>query len=506
MPNLNPSHLSLLKKLASDAAIYGLSSIVSRLLNYFLVPLYTAVFAAAAYGEVSVFYAYAAFLNVVYTFGLETTYFRFVTKDKPAQAQYFNLAISGILGLGALLSVPLWLGADPLAEFIGYPGHGQYVRYFAIILWVDALVAIPYARLRLEKKAKRFAALKTANILTNALLNLFFLYGCSGVLAGNFLPGLQPWAAAIYDPAQAIGYVFLANVLASVAQLPFFWAHWRGFGFTLGWGRLQPMLAYAYPLMFMGLAGIVNETIDRQVLKYWLPEGFYPGVDNDAAVGIYSACYKLSIFISLATQAFRYSAEPFFFAQGGDQNSPRLFAKVMKYFVIVLAVMYLAVGANVDFLANIFITRKEYHAGLGIVPVLLLANVLLGVYYNLTVWFKLTEKTEFGTWFSLAGAVVTVLANLLLVPLVGYMGSAIGHLACYLVLCGLCYFYGQKYYPIPYQVGSALGYLGLATLLMLPTYLWKTDSQWLNLALGSGLTLVFLAVVWVRERRELRLG
>jgi len=497
--------LNLLKKLASDTAIYGLSSIVSRLLNYFLVPLHTGFFLSSAYGEIGIFYANAAFFNVLYTFGMETTYFRYVTKDKTAQQQYFNTTFTCILVIGVVLSSGLWLLAGPIATLIEYPDHARYVQYFALIFLVDSLTAIPYARLRLENKAKRFAALKTLSIVLNVALNFFFLYFCDGVWANKFLPELRELVGLVYDPANAIGYVFLANLLANALQLPFLLDNFKGFSLTVNWAKVQPLLAYAYPLMLMGLAGMVNETIDRNLLKYWLPDNFYPGRSSDSAVGIYSACYKLSIFISLAIQAFRYSAEPFFFAQSADQKSPELFAKVMKYFVIVLAFMYVAVGANLDLLTSVFLRGKEYREGVVVVPILLLANVFLGIYYNLTIWFKLTGQTYFGTWFSAAGAVVTVVANILLIPILGYLGSAFGHLACYLTLCGLGYYYGQKHYPIPYRVKSAFGYLLLASLLILPAHYFKTGHQWADLGLGIGLTLIFPAVAWVVERKGLQL-
>jgi O-antigen/teichoic acid export membrane protein len=254
----------------------------------------------------------------------------------------------------------------------------------------------------------------------------------------------------------------------------------------------------------MGLAGMVNETLDRQLLKFWLPAGFYPGHDNDAAVGIYSAGYKLSIFISLAIQAFRYSAEPFFFAQSADKNSPPLFAKVMHYFVILLLGMGLAVVANLDWLGQVFLRGRAYRESLDMVPILLMANILLGVYYNLTVWFKITDRTQYGLWFTLAGAGVTVLANWLLIPQLGYFGSAWGHLLCYLTLCGLCYFYGQRFYPIPYRWGAALGYLLLALALGAAAWLVTTGHPAADFLLRNLAVLAFGAVVFWRERAGLR--
>ncbi|MCU0390681.1 MAG: oligosaccharide flippase family protein, partial [Thermoflexibacter sp.] len=398
--------MQILKKLASDTAYYGLSSIVGRVLNYLLVPFYTAVFLAKDYGIMSDFYAKAAIFNVIYLFGMETAYFRFASKKENTPQEIFQIAFSAIL-IGALFfSSLLIIFSQSLANLMQYPDRQIDIIIFALLFGIDAMVAIPFARLRQENKAKKFAFIKIVNILINIILNIFFLYFCHHILFNTdptniwaWFSSLKSWIAIIYYPEYALSYVFGINLIANILQLLFLRPVFKGFRFQLPNAQFKAMFFYAYPLLFTGLAGAINEVIDRDLLKYWLPEGFYAGKTNLDAVGIYSACYKLSIFISLAVQAFRYAGEPFFFAKAEDKNSPILFAKVMHYFVITLTFMYLAVSVNLDTL-QFFLRREEYREGINIVPFLLLANLFLGVYYNLTVWFKITDKTYFSVIFS----------------------------------------------------------------------------------------------------------
>lgn len=441
---------------------YGLSSILGRALNFLLVPLYTAMFAAAEYGVVSELYAYVAFLNILFTYGMETAYFRFANRPGTDRQALYSEVQSLLVVTSMLLSGLLVVLSGPLARLLDYPQYKHYIIWLALIVGVDAVVSVPFARLRLEGKAFKFAGVRLFNIVLVVVANVLFLKVFPEIMQGQYLPGLRPVIASIYDPDLGLGYVFLINLVANALYIPLLWREISTFRFRLYLERLRPMFRYAYPLMIMGLAGVVNEVIDRILLKHYLPEGLYPGLSNQAVVGIYSACYKLSIFMSLAIQAFRYAAEPFFFSQAQDKNSPATFALVMRGFVLTCALLFVGVSANLELFALLFLNKEEYWLGLPVVPVLLLANLFLGVYYNLTVWFKLTDRTHYGTYIGVGGAVITLVLNLLLIPVLGFMGSALATLACYFSMALASYLLGNRFYPIPYPVGALSGYLALA--------------------------------------------
>ncbi len=490
--------MSVAKKLASQTAVYGVSSIVGRVLTYLLVPLYTRAFAAAEYGVVTGLYAYVSFLNVVFTYGMETTYFRFANRPGTDRRALYDRTLSLLLVSSVGLSLLLTALARPLLGLLDIgPGHERYAYWVALILGLDAVAAIPFARLRLENRARKFAAVKMAGIVLNVVLNLFFIVLCPYLLTTG---GPHPFVRAVYDPGLGVGYVFLANLAASAFTLLLLAPELLDFRFRLGLGPLRPLLKYAYPLMLMGLAGMVNETLDRILLPKWLPAGFYPGQSSLTAVGIYGACYKLSIFMSLVIQAFRYAAEPFFFAQSTEKNSPATFALVLKWFTLCCAVIFVVISLNVEDFGALFLRRPEYRQGLAVVPVLLLANLFLGVYYNVSVWFKLTDKTYYGTYIGAGGAVLTIALNFLLIPVLGYMGSAIATLACYFMMAVLGWRLGERHFPVPYPVGRLGAWLGLAVALVavgwwVPVAAWGPRHAW-----HAGLSAAFVAVLYLVER------
>ena len=500
--------MSIAKKLASQTAIYGVSSIVGRVVNYLLVPVYTGHFAAAEYGIVTGLYAYVSFLNVVFTYGLETTFFRFANRPGEDRRTLYNRTLSLLLLSSAGLTALLMLLARPLLGLLRLPpGHDEYAIWVALILGLDAVAALPFARLRLENKARKFAAIRLANILLNVGLNLFFIVLCPAVLKsapGGVLAGLRPLVAAVYNPGLGVGYVFLANLAASALTLLLLARELLAFRFR--WpdlSFLRPLLAYALPLLLMGLAGMVNETLDRVMLPAWLPQGFYPGLSQLGAVGVYGACYKLSIFMSLIIQAFRYAAEPFFFAQSTEKNSPATFALVLKWFTLCCAFIFVGISLNLNWIGPLFLQRPEYLAGLGVVPILLLANLFLGVYYNLSVWFKLTDKTYFGTYIGAAGAVLTIALNFLLIPVLGYLGSAWATLACYFMMAALCWWLGERHFPVPYPVGRLLLWLlGAVALVGLGQAAGRGLPRGAGYALGLALPLLFAAAVYGVEARR----
>jgi O-antigen/teichoic acid export membrane protein len=493
--------MSIAKRLASQTAVYGISSIVGRVLSYLLVPVYTARFAAAQYGIVTGLYAYVSFLNVVFTYGMETTYFRFANRPGTDRRQLYDQVMSMLLVSTVLLTALLMWQAPVLLRLLELPPSSErYASWIALILGMDALAAIPFARLRLENKARKFAGIRLANILLYVALNLFFIVFCPDVLAGKYLTGLQPLVEQVYNPNTGVGYVFLSNLIASFLTLGLLGRELTDFRFRISLEPLRPLLKYAYPIMLMGLAGMVNETLDRILLPKWLPDNFYPGQSSLTAVGIYGACYKLSIFMQLVTQAFKYAAEPFFFAQSTEKNSPRVFAMVLKWFTLSCALIFVVVSVNVEDFGRMFLHRAEYLEGLIVVPVLLLANLFLGVYWNLSVWFKLTDKTYYGTYIGFGGAVLTIALNFLLIPVLGYMGSALATLACYFTMAAVCWWLGNHHFPVPYPVVRLLTWIGLAAGVVALAWYVPVAEYWTRHAYHVLLTLGFMAVLVLVER------
>lgn len=495
--------MSNLKKLAGETAIYGLSSILGRFLTYLLVPIYTAVFEPAEYGIVTELYAYVAFFNILYTYGMETAYFRFASRNKENENTIFNTATTSLFFSSILFSTILILLATPIVNALQYPGKEHFIIWLAIILAIDAIVAIPFAKLRIQGKAIQFATAKMVNIGINLCLNIFFIVFSRNIYEENFLPQLKPYILYVYNPDFGVEYVFISNLIANAFLFFLLWKVIKTIKFNLNKALLKPMLLYAYPLLFMGLAGTTNEMLSRAMLKYLLPENFYPGYSNLAALGIFGACYKLSIFMTLAIQAFRYASEPFFFSKAEDKNSPDLFAKIMHWFIIVSCFIFLSVSINLDIL-GLLLRSEDYRTGLHVVPILLLANLFLGIYFNLSIWFKLTDKTTYGTWISVGGAIVTVIFNLLLIPVLGYTGSALVTLFCYFSMTIASYILGNKHYPIPYQLKSDLTYIGITSLIVYGVLQVKLEDQLLATSFHFLVMAVFLVAVFVIEKAKFK--
>lgn len=486
--------LTSLRQLVSQTAIYGLSSILGRFLNYLLVPLYTYTFSAGEYGVVSEFYAYAGFFAVLLVFGLETGYFRFRQKPEYAGNEVYASALSFLLLANLLFVGAVLVWQQPLADALRYPQHPEYLLWFACILGLDAVTALPFARLRAENKAWRFAGIRLTEIFLTIALNLFFLLLC---------PKLQSeWPdsvwADIYDPGLGVGYIFIANLLASACKLLLLLPQFRGVPLRFDGRILGPIGRYSLPMVVIGFAGMVNEMLDRAILKIMLP---YDLQTNLKMLGIYGACYKLSILMSLFVQAFRYAGEPFFFSYAGRADAKRAYALVMQYFVIAGLFIFLLVTLFIDFFK--YFIGEEFRAGLNVVPILLLANLCLGVYVNLSVWYKLSDRTGLGAWVSLAGAAVTVVLNIWWIPQYGYLGSAWATLACYSFMVIVSWLLGQRYYPVAYPLLKIAAYLLLGLGLyfangyLLAAYHWR---NWLSGALGL---LIYVSVVGLFDLRPL---
>ncbi|WP_421875195.1 polysaccharide biosynthesis C-terminal domain-containing protein [Marinoscillum sp.] len=487
--------MSQLRQLAGQTVIYGASSVLGRVLNYLLVPLYTSVFAPEEYGVVTELYAFVAFLNILYTYGFETTYFRFATKSESGK-DYFQIAQTSLLITSLLFSSTLIVSSTWIVNALHYPGKETYIVWLAIILAIDAIVAVPFAQLRLAGRSLMFAGLKLGNILVNIGLNCFFLLFCPWWLASH----PESIVAGVYSESLGVGYVFLCNLIANGLYLLFLPKSVFNISPSLG-TEWKHMLKYALPLMLMGFAGVTNEMLSRAMLKYLLPEGFYAGFNNQQILGIFGACYKLSVFMTLAVQAFRYAFEPFFFSRSVDKNSPQLFATVMHAFVVFGVLSWMIISLFLPLIAPIFLRDPTYLTGLEIVPWLLAGGLLLGIYFNLSVWFKLTDQTKYGAWISVGGAAVTVLGNVALIPLIGYMGSAITTVLSYLFMVIVSYRLGQKHFYIPYSTGKSLFYLLFGALSIGAVYIYDLD-QMLRYLLASGLVALFLFLVWLLDYRK----
>lgn len=478
----------MLRKLASQTAIYGLSSIFGRFLNYLLVPLYTYYFTATQYGVVSEFYAYSGFLSVFLLLGFETGYFRFRSDNPNAYATALSFIVLLNLSIFALITT---FNAT-ISSALNYENHHEYVLYFALILTFDAIAALPFARLRAENLAFRFASIKIFEILLTVALSLFFIVWCPKLQAQNF-----EWMSYIYSPEIGIGYIFLANLLASGAKLLFLLPQLFGFHAGFDWQLFKKMARYSLPIVVISFAGIINEMLDRALLKYLLP---FDNATNLAQLGIYSACYKLSILMTLFIQAFRYAAEPFFFSYSKNADAKLVYARVLHYFSIFCVFIFLLVTLYLDFFK--YFIGKEFRAGLHIVPILLLANLFLGLYVNLSIWYKLSDRTLMGAVVSVFGASLTVVLNFYWIPKFGYTGSAYATLVCYAAMTVLSYLLGQKFYRVDYDVKSVLGYLLFGVGLYVANSQLQGLLQWQTGFLATELMMLYLLTVAFFETRR----
>ncbi len=485
--------MSSVKKLAGQTLWYGVSSIFGRFLNYLLTPLLATIFASAEYGKITTLFAIAAFLNILYTYGLETAYFRFSAKEP--EEKVYNTSVSSIIITTTLLTVIFLLLSKTIASFLEIPDHPEYVRWVICIVAFDTLAVLPFSKLRFNGRPRKFAALKVANILFNVGLVLFFLYWCKNAPKGSFLAGL-------YKPEIGLGYVILANLAASILTLLLLFAELFRFRFTIDKVFWKKLMAYSWPLIIVGLAGMVNELIDRFMLLK-LVKGTTEAAYSQS--GIYGANYKLAVLIVLFIQAFRMGAEPFFFKQSTEENAQRTYARVMKFFVIACCFCFLGVVLFLDiwkyFMGR---THPEYWTGLKVVPILMLAKLFLGVYYNLSIWYRLTNQNLIGAWITLGGAAITVMINFLLIPSLGYMACAIATLCCYGFMMILSYRLGQKYYPVPYAWKKLTAYVVICVLLfgLHQTAIYFVTSQWFSHLFGLLLIGLFGLFIIRIEKKE----
>lgn len=489
-----------IKKLAGQSAIYGLSSIVGRFLNYLLVPLHTNVFSQPGeYGVVTEFYAYISFLMIIYTYGLETSFFHFSRKYE-GQPSVFSTIMGSLLISTLLFTGGVLIYADDISELIQYAGHSEYVQIMALVIAFDALTSVPFARLRHQSRARKFAVVKIVNIMVNILLNLFFFLVLPSLASGE--TAFSELANEIYNVDNRVVYVFISNLVASGVTFLLLLGEFR-FSFSqFNTAMLREVLLYSSPLLIAGLAGMVNETLDRVMIKYLVS-------DSSSALsqlGIYGACYKLSIIMTLFIQAFKYAAEPFFFSQFGKEDAKHTYVVVMKYFVLTCSLIFLVVMLYIDIFK--YFIGPSYRSGLHIVPVLLIANMFLGIFFNLSMWYKMTDRTGFGALFAVIGALITIAGNLYLIPKMGYEGAAWTTLVCYAVMMIISYITGMRYYPVKYQPLKLLGFI-LFAVLMYQVSVWMNDylnfDTLFRLLVNTVILFVFVGLVYRFDKlKELR--
>lgn len=485
-----------LKDLAGQTVVYGLPSIIGRLLSYLLVPLYTYTFIPGDYGKITFLYAYVSFINILLTYGMETSLFNFSRLEDDKRKVYSTTLLS-VVTSSAFFMVIIVSFRQYLAGLIHLPAHPEYVTWLAIILCADAVCAIAFAKLRQLNKARKFATIKSLNIVINIVSNLFFILLCPDIYKH---PGsvFYPLIHVIYSPQIGIGYILISNVIASAATLLMLVPDVIKAGINFDSALWRRMMPYAIPLIFAGLAGMVNEVLDRILLQYLLP----PDVSWQQG-GIYSACYKISIIITMFVQAFKYAAEPYFFATAKEKDFMKTYADIVKYFIIVCLLISLGTLLNLFWIKNYI--GPKYWSGLQVVPILLLANVCLGVFYTLSIWYKLSHKTMYGAYLTTIGAIITIVLDVYWIPRIGYIGCAWATLICYAACMVLSYFMSRKQLPVKYDFFRIGIYFALSLILYFVSTQLHIGSKAPELIVNNGLILIFVAVVYVMEKPSFKL-
>lgn len=479
-----------LKSLAKDTAIYGLSSIVGRFLNYLLVPLYTYKIAAASggYGIVTNLYAYTALLLALLTFGMETTMFRFSNKDGEDRRSVYGTALKMVGGVALLFIALVLCFLGPISGAMGYEAHPEYVGCMAVIVALDAFQAIMFSKLRLDGRPVKFMLLKFAFIIPNILLNLVIFLVLPAMFGSH--PGLE---AAYQHFNGGVGFIFFANLACTALVTLGFIPELRGLGVRFDGALARRMLAYTWPLLLLSLVGILNQVADKILFPKLMP-----GEEGLVQLGIYGACVKIAMIVALLTQAFRYAYEPIVFNGSRDKNSPRTLADGMKYFIVFALLAFLAVVVYMPILRHFI--QPAYWEGLGVVPIVMMAEIFMGVYFNLSFWYKLTDKTWWGAVMSAIGAAVMIAVNVLLVPHIGYWACAWGGFAGYGTAMLLSWLLGSKYYPIPYDMKAILGFscfaLAIFAVMTILSRPGVSMNPWLFMAIGTVLLAAYAGFVW----------
>ena len=478
-----------IKELFGQTAVYGLGIVLPRLLNYLLLtPFYTRVFAQSEYGVITELYAYVVFLLVVLTYGMETGYFRYASNSENKERVYTTV-LASLLVTSTLFLTGIFLGTGSLSQMMGYGNHPEYIRWLGAIVAIDAFTAIPFARIRLYNRAGKYAAIRIAEVSINIVLNLFFLYYCPKHTDSELVN-------LLYREDIGVGYVLISNLVASGVKLLLLSGELKtAIRAQFDRALLGTLLKYSYPLLIAGLAGTVNEALDRVLLKHLLPEQVNPMEQ----LGIYGANYKLAVLMTLFVQMFKYAAEPFFFSKSKEKNAKELYADVMTFFVCAGLFIFLMVNLYLDYF--ILFIGKNFREGVHIVPVILMANLIMGIFFNLSIWYKLTNRTFIGAVLVITGALITIGINTMFIPRFGYTASAWAHLICYSVMVIFSYLWSRKHYAIPYKAGKIVVYMGLAVVIYYINKLFLQDADSLKEIWALFLLVFYVGIIWVGERK-----
>jgi len=479
--------LNSLKRFFKDTIIYGIAAVLPRAINIILVKLHTNSLHADKYAENTIYFVYAAYLNALLTYGMETAFFRFFTNEKDKGKVISTSFISLLVSTLSFLIIVI-IYSNEIANFIGF-AQPIYFQILILVTTLDTLVVIPYAYLRVSNRPVKFAFFKILNIVIYALFNLYFLlYVPFAIKAGNFVPQI---ILENFEQNPLVLYIFIANLIASAVTflllLPFV------FKFKLSFDKnlLIKMLTYGLPIMISGIAFVTNENLDKLLLNKYL---------GKEQMGIYAASYKLGVFMSLYIMAFKLGAEPFFFNHAKEENAKRTYAKILNWFTIIGAVFLVIIVLYIDLFANILLGKEEYFEALAIVPIILLANLFLGIYYNLSIWFKLTDKTRYGMYFSLIGAVITIVLNIVFIPKIGFMASAYATLIAYSFMTIISYYYGKKYFKIPYQFKNIIFYLILSIGISYFSFVFFRG----DILVSTMLLVLFIGLILINEKSEIK--
>jgi O-antigen/teichoic acid export membrane protein len=482
--------LKALKKLTGETAIYGMPSIIGRFLNWWLTPYWTYIFLnQAELGNIVNVYAYVAFLFVILTYGMETSFFRFAAREDNKD-KVFSTSLLSLLFTSISFVILVIVFKNDIATALELPGRSDFITIMGITVALDVISTIPFAKLRLQHRPVRFAYIKFINIGINIGLNLFFLTLCP--LLVKHYPG--GFITTFYDPDFGVGYVFLSNLISSVVTLVMLIPEMRvkiNFDTAL-WKR---MFGYSFPILIVGITGMINQNIDKILLPKMLPDSMEPM----KMLGIYGAAFKMAVLLNMFVQAFRFAFEPFFFSQKDNVESKTMYALIMKYFVIFGLIIFLGMSTFIDLFIKIL--AAQYRDAIGIVPIVLMAEFFTGVYFTLSLWYKLTDKTKYGAYQGILGSVITIAINIALIPVIGYYGCAIAILVCFIVMTVVSYFGGQKYYPINYDLKSFFFYLLTSILLFGVYWLFRKEGS-PNYLMAVVINMVFFAIIFFKEKRD----
>jgi O-antigen/teichoic acid export membrane protein len=488
--------LSTLKKFAGQTALYGLSTIASRTLNFFLTPIYTKVYAPAVYGIFTTLYAWASILNAIMAFGMETTYFRYLNKENADKKKVYNSTFFVVASLAFLFLFTTLIFINPIAAWMqegalsSLADYKTYIQLFAFILFFDALCVIPFAKIRAEGRPGRYSLIKLLNILSFIGLNLFFLFVIPFIIKNDYL--FADFFASWYRE-EWVGYVFISNLISTVFTFLLLLPEIIQLRFKIDKLLLKTMFGYSFPILIANLSFIINENSDKIFLDHLLPAGV-----SEYQVGIYGACCKIAIFMSLFNQAFRIGAEPFFFNYSKEKDAKNVYATIMNYFVIALAFIFVGLVANIEILK--YFIDDSYWSGLNVVPILLFGYMSLGIYMNLSIWYKLSDQTKYGLYISGIGAILTIVLNVIFIPIWGYLASAWISLIAYTSMMVLSYLWGKKHYPVPYQIKRNLCYVITSVILVLLSFVLFER----NLIIGNILFILFGILILYLEKDNLK--